>query len=90
MDVKAPAVGSLNAQIAAAAVNEFAVYVTGLRPVNIHTDYDLLGAGRPVKGQWMSPMRVKANPACVSCAVAGHGDAVDIERYCTDPSRKAL
>ncbi len=81
MNVKAPAVISLNAAVAAAAVNEFAVFVSGLRPVNIYTDYDVLGVGRPSKSQWMSPTRIKRDTACVSCTIAGYADAVGIERY---------
>jgi len=81
MDVPAPAVISLNATIAAAATNEFAIFISGLRPVNIYTDLDLLGTGRTVKGQWMTPTGVRALGNCVQCSIAGAGDSASIERY---------
>lgn len=83
MDVKAPSVVSLNGLIAAAATNEFAIYVSGLRPVNLYTELDILGVGRQIKGQWLSPRRVHSKPGCVQCAAAGTGDATSIERYVT-------
>src|SRR5205823_2917456 len=43
MEVPAPAVVSLNAAIAAAAATEFAVYVSGLRPVQLYVELDVLG-----------------------------------------------
>jgi hypothetical protein len=52
MNVKAPAVVSLNAALAAMAVNELAVLVSGVRPVSYYTEFDLLGVGRPVGSQW--------------------------------------
>lgn len=81
MDVKAPSVVSLNAAIAATATNEFACFVSGLRPVNVYTEFDLLGVGRPIKSQWLTPRQVGHKPGCVQCAVAGKGDALVIERY---------
>jgi len=81
MDVKAPSVVSLNATIAAVATNEFAIYVSGLRPVNVHSDIDILGVGRPLKAQWMTPIRADIDPACVQCTLTGVGDGTCIERY---------
>ncbi len=81
MRVNAPAVVSLNAVMAGVAVTEFAMYVSNLRPVNVYTDLDLLGVGRSMKSQWLTPKRVKSNPGCVVCTVADTGDATDIERY---------
>lgn len=81
MNVKAPAVVSLNGIIATAAVNEFAVLTSGIRLVNIYTEYDLLGTGRTMKGQWLSPHRIKGKVSCVQCAVAGSGDLAGLERY---------
>jgi molybdopterin/thiamine biosynthesis adenylyltransferase len=81
VNVSAPAVVSLNAMIAAAAVNEFANLVSGLRPVNVYTEYDLLGQGRPVKSQWVVPTSVRRNSSCVECTVAGLGDASGLDRY---------
>jgi molybdopterin/thiamine biosynthesis adenylyltransferase len=81
MDVKAPAVVSLNAAVAAMAVNEFAVLVSGVRPVNQYTEFDLLGIGRPVASQWITPRRVMKKPDCIECTLAGVGDSARIERY---------
>jgi len=81
MDVKAPSVVSLNGLIAAVATNEFAIYVSALRPVNFYSELDLLGVGRPIKGQWLSPRRVQTKSGCIQCAAAGTGDAAGIERY---------
>jgi molybdopterin/thiamine biosynthesis adenylyltransferase len=81
MDVKAPSVVSLNATIAAVVTNEFAIYVSGLRPVNVHSDIDILGVGRPLKAQWMTPISADIDPACVQCALAGVADSTCIERY---------
>jgi molybdopterin/thiamine biosynthesis adenylyltransferase len=84
MNVKAPSVVSLNAAVAAAAANEFAVFVSGLRPVNAYTEIDLLGVGRPLKSQWTTPNRVEANPGCVQCMIAGAGDDAGIDRYAAE------
>ncbi len=81
MEVKAPSVVSLNATIAAVATNEFAVYVSGIRPVNVHTDLDILGVGRPLKTQWITPIRATIDPTCVQCPLAGIGDDAHIERF---------
>jgi molybdopterin-synthase adenylyltransferase len=86
MDVKAPAVVSLNAAVAAAATNEFAMYVSGLRPVQVYTDLDLLGVGRSVKSQWLGPLRMGPKPGCVQCGMAEAGDAAGTERYGVRPS----
>src|SRR5207249_1592403 len=51
MNVRAPAVVSLNGAIAAAATNEFAIFVSGLRPVHPYIELDLLGVGRCIKSQ---------------------------------------
>jgi len=81
MDVPAPSVVSLNASVASLAVNEFATFFSGLRPVSFFTDLDLLGSGRPTKSQWLTPRRVTADPGCVVCSVAGLGDRADVDRY---------
>lgn len=81
MDARAPAVISLNAAIAAAAANEFAVLVSGVRPAQPYTELDLLGVGREVCAQWMTPRRVSPRDGCVQCAAGGAGDYADIERY---------
>jgi len=81
MDVPAPSVVSLSAAVTAAAVNEFAIMVSGLRPANIFTEIDLLGTAHEVKGQRAGPRRVREAPGCVVCTTAGIGDRVGIERY---------
>jgi hypothetical protein len=88
MDVRAPAVVSLNATVAAVAANEFAVFVSGVRPVNVYTDIDLLGGGRSTKSQWITPIRQEVNAECIQCIAAGTGDGVGIERYAITPSRE--
>jgi molybdopterin/thiamine biosynthesis adenylyltransferase len=80
MDIRAPSVVALNAALAAAAASEFAVYVSGARPVQPLSELDLLGVGRSVKGQWMTPVRVSRKPGCPACELAGIGDQADIER----------
>lgn len=81
LDIEAPSVVSLNAAIASAAVSEFAVFVSGLRPVTPLTDYDLLGNARPIAGQWLGPVRLTATSGCIQCSVAGLGDTCDVGRY---------
>ncbi len=81
MDVPAPSVVSLNAAVTAAAVNEFAIMVSGLRPANVFTGLDLLGTAYEAKGQRAGPRRVRAVPGCVVCSTAGTGDRAGIERY---------
>jgi molybdopterin/thiamine biosynthesis adenylyltransferase len=83
LNVRAPAVVSLNAAIAAIAVNEFAVYVSGLRPVQPYSELDLLGVGRATKGQWLTPRQVDRRSGCVQCTLAGIGDAASVNRYAT-------
>lgn len=80
VDVPAPAVGSLNALVAAVAVNEFATVLSGLRSATCLVDYDLLGSGRGVKSQWLSPIVFPTDPTCVQCAQAGMGDAAGVEQ----------
>jgi len=72
---------SLNASAAAMAVNEFAIFFSGLRPITYYSELDLLGVGRATKGQWTSPRRDSADPTCVVCALAGSGDRATVDRY---------
>jgi hypothetical protein len=51
--IPTPSVVSLNAQAIATAVNEFIIYLSGLRKTNPTTIIDLLGVGRGRKSQWM-------------------------------------
>jgi len=81
MDVKAPSVESLNAFVSAAAILEFQVLISGIRPVNVYSEYDLLGNGRSTKGQWMTPREVVQQNSCVYCINSGIGANTNIERY---------
>lgn len=80
MGVRAPAVVSLNAAVAAAATSELGIFVSGVRPVAPLVHLDLLGTGR-TKGQWLTPTAATKNDGCVHCTVAGHADAIGLERY---------
>jgi molybdopterin/thiamine biosynthesis adenylyltransferase len=80
MDIKAPSVVALNAALAAAAASELAMYLSGARPVQPLLELDLLGVGRSVKGQWLTPVRVARKAGCPACDLAGLGDKADIER----------
>lgn len=81
LEVESPSVVSLNAAIASQAVSEFAMLLSGTRPVTLFIDYDLLGKARPTRGQWAGPVEVAAVSDCVQCAMSGVGDASGIERY---------
>lgn len=80
MDIKAPSVVALNAGLAASAASEFAVYVSGARPIQPFSELDLLGVGRSVKGQWLTPVRVSQKSGCPACEYTGTGDQAKIER----------
>jgi molybdopterin/thiamine biosynthesis adenylyltransferase len=80
MDVKAPSVVALNAALAAAAASEFAVYISGARSVQPLSELDLLGNGRSVKSQWLTPVRVSRKSGCPACELAGTGDRAEIEQ----------
>jgi molybdopterin-synthase adenylyltransferase len=84
MDVKAPAVVSLNGTIASMAVTEFAMLLSRVRPVNLYSELDLLGSGRPIKSQWVTPVTVQANPACLQCLSAATCDDSGVQRYTND------
>jgi hypothetical protein len=82
MDVRAPSVVASNAALAASAASELAVYVSGIRPVQPWSEVDLLGVGRSVKAQWMTPVRVSKKSGCPACENAQQGNAARIEtRY---------
>lgn len=80
-DVKAPAVVSLNGAVASIAVNEFAMALSSLRPVHTYLEFDLLGTGRALPAQWLTPIRTWREEGCVLCAKARRCDGADIERY---------
>lgn len=80
IDVPAPAVVSLNGLITSGAINEFLVYISGIRRVSPLTMYDMLGVGR-APSQWMTPIELTHLQGCVHCGLAGVGDAANIGRY---------
>jgi hypothetical protein len=80
MDVKAPSVVALNAALAAAAASELAVYISGARSVQPLSEFDLIGTGRSVKSQWLTPVRISRKPGCPACDLAGTGDRAEIEQ----------
>lgn len=80
MDIKAPSVVALNAALAAAATNEFTIYISGARPTQPLSELDLLGIGRSVKGQWLTPVQVSRKLGCPACEHSGIGDQAGIER----------
>lgn len=80
MDARAPSVAALNASASAAAVNELSIFISGLRPVHPLSDLDLLGVGRAMKGQWLTPVRVVKKAGCPACEVSGKGDLAEIGR----------
>jgi molybdopterin/thiamine biosynthesis adenylyltransferase len=81
LDAPAPAVGALNSQVAAAAVNELAVWLTGVRPVTALQEIDLLGKAHAVPGGRTVPHVVERDPKCVECPKAHLGDRVRLERF---------
>ena len=81
MNVPNPSVVSLNGLLSAATVNEFAMYVSGLRPVHPLTEYDPLGNGRRVKSQWMVPTEVDCLDGCLTCSMSGTADLIALGRY---------
>jgi molybdopterin-synthase adenylyltransferase len=80
MDAPAPSVVALNGALAAAAATEFAIYATGLRTVSSHSELDILGTGRKVKGQWLTPVAVQKKAGCPACELAGLADGATVEK----------
>lgn len=81
LNVRAPSVISINGVMAAIAVNEFAVLVSGVRQINHVTDFDLLGRAREFSGQWVTPRRVGLVPECPECNIKGTCGEADIDRF---------
>ena len=81
LDDPAPAVASLNSQIAALAVNELSVWLAGTRAVTPLQELDLLGTAHAVPGQRIAVQLVAMDPGCVECAKTDVGDAADLERF---------
>ena len=79
--VRAPAVVSLNGAVASIGVNEFAFAISGLREVHPYLEIDLLGTGRAIASQWLTPVRVRRDENCVLCEKARCGDTADIGRH---------
>jgi hypothetical protein len=72
---------SVNGVPASLAVNEFAMFVSGVRLVPAKTEFDLMGRGRSTPAQWVTPVHVNQRAGCVECAKAGLGDKTDLGRY---------
>lgn len=96
VDEPAPAVVSLNAAVAASAVNEFALFTSGVRRPTPFTELDVLGTAYETVSQRLSPREVEKKDGCVQCSVLGSGDRARIERYAkgiprleSDDERKA-
>lgn len=83
MDAPAPSVVALNGALAAAAATEFAVYATGLRGVSPLSELDIIGTGRKVKAQWLTPVTVQRKPGCPACELAGLAEAATVEKRYT-------
>ena len=65
---------SLDGTVASIAVTEFLTFVTGFRPTQTYTFYDMLE-------QRLVPRLVKPDPKCVACALKGLGDKAKVDRY---------
>lgn len=80
--VKAPSVVSLNALLAAALVNELAVWVSGIRELALFTDFELFDPTRSAAGQWLTPRTgLRRKSGCIECALRGTRDGAALERY---------
>jgi len=80
-DVPSPSVVSLNGIISSVAVTEFMALVTGFRPAQVYTSYDMLK-------QSMVTRMVKTDPECVGCSIKGIGDRSNIARYAKKVAKK--
>lgn len=81
VDLPDPAVGPLNALLAASGVNELAAILTGARSPAHLTVYDLLGLAYQQQTQRLAPQTTRRNPNCLECLNAGQGDRARISRY---------
>lgn len=75
-----PAVVSLNGIAANAAITEAATMLVGPRPATPLLDLDVLGNGRPITGQWLTPRRVSVQDGCFECGARWAGKAAEVER----------
>jgi len=80
-DIPSPSVVSLNGIISSVAVTEFMALVTGLRPAQVYTSYNMLQ-------QCMVTRLVKTDPECVGCSIKGIGDGSNISRYAKKVAKK--
>jgi len=80
-DIPSPSVVSLNGIISSVAVTEFMALVTGFRPAQVYTSYDMLK-------QSMVTRMVKTDPECVGCSIKGIGDRSNISRYAKKVAKK--
>src|SRR6266566_2749818 len=78
-DVRAPSVVSFNGVVASAAVSEFLLYVTALRPPAPLVYYYVRSPD--AASQRMVQRKVGKIPQCYSCSLAGLGDALGFDRY---------
>ena len=73
-EVREPAVVSLNGTVASLAVTEFLALVTGFRPANHYTYYDMLE-------QRVGLRRIERDPRCYTCSLEGIGDDANLGRF---------
>lgn len=83
VDLPDPSVVSLNATVSTIAVNEFACFVSGIRPINLYTEYDLLKQEIYQIGQ-------KSRDGCITCSCSGCGDRIDLGRFILSDSSKRI
>ena len=76
--VPEPSVISLNATVASLAVTEFLALVTGIKPSQHYTYYDMLE-------QRVGPRLVSKNDKCTACGIEGLGLNADLGRYAVPP-----
>lgn len=81
INAESPSVVSLNGSISSLSINELAVVLSGLRPNQPVISLDILGRGREVKSQYVSPWKADKKDGCVHCALAGTGDKSNVGRY---------
>lgn len=74
-----PSVVSLNGVAASLLVTELAVLVSGTRKVQTFVDIDLLGVGRPIPGDWITPRREARDGECFECHARAAGDAAELD-----------
>lgn len=76
---RSPSVVNLNGVTASLLVTELAMLVSGTRAVQDFIDIDLLGVGRSIPGNWITPRRQEPDGACFECQARGAGDAAELD-----------